>query len=161
MFRLSRMTDYGIVLMTQLARRGATRSARDVAAATHIPHPVASKLLKQLAREGLLVSQRGPGGGFGLARSASQISVAQMIAALEGPIGLTECSAHPGACVQEPACHIREPWQRINRVVHDALDHVSLEDLAHPVSGSVTAFFDLRSNRGEPDPASRQSSRIS
>jgi FeS assembly SUF system regulator len=148
MFRLSRMTDYGIVLMTQLARRSATRCARDVAAAAHIPHPVASKLLKQLAREGLLVSQRGPGGGYGLARDASQISVAEMVAALEGPIGLTECSAHPGACVQESACHVREPWQRINRVVRDALEHVTLADLANPAAIPVIAHFDPSGRSG-------------
>ena len=150
MFRLSRMTDYGIVLMTQLARRGATRSARDVALAAQIPHPVASKLLKQLAREGLLVSQRGPGGGYGLARAASQISVAEMVTALEGPIGLTECTVHPGACLQEPACHVREPWQRINRAVRDALAHVSLAELAQPANSPVTALFDLRPRGAEP-----------
>jgi FeS assembly SUF system regulator len=150
MFRLSRMTDYGIVLMTQLARRGAKRSARDVADAAHIPHPVAAKLLKQLAREGLLVSQRGPGGGYGLARDAARISVAEMVAALEGPIGLTECSAHPGACVQESACHVREPWQRINRAVRDALEHVSLADLARPPSDNVIAYFEFDRGGGSP-----------
>lgn len=161
MFRLSRMTDYGIVLMTHLACRGATRSARNVADATHIPHPVASKLLKQLVRKGLLVSQRGPGGGYGLARQASHISVAQMVAALDGPIGLTECSAHPGACLQESACHVREPWQHINRVVRDALEHVSLEDLARPAAGGVTALFQLRTGASEPSAPAPSTSRYS
>ncbi len=161
MFRLSRMTDYGIVLMTQLACRGSTRSAREVADATHIPHPVASKLLKQLVREGLLVSQRGPGGGYGLAREASRISVAQMVAALEGPIGLTECSAHPGACLQESACHVREPWQRINRAVRDALEHVTLEELARPNPGHLSALFALDTKRSEPGTPSDSNPRYS
>jgi FeS assembly SUF system regulator len=128
------MTDYGIVLMTRLAEseRGSVHNAREMAEQTQVPHPVASKLLKSLAREGLLVSQRGARGGYGLARAPEEISVAELIAVLEGPIGLTECSAHPGQCAQEPACHVREPWQRINRVVRDALARVTLADLARP-----------------------------
>ena len=55
-----------------------------------------------------------------------------MITALEGPIGLTECTVHPGECAQEPSCHVREPWQRINEVVRRALSDVSLADLAQP-----------------------------
>ena len=134
MFRLSRMTDYGIVLMTHLAESdpGSIHNARELALHTQVPHPVASKLLKSLAREGLLASQRGARGGYSLARAPERISVAALITALEGPIGLTECSAHPGQCAQEPSCHVREPWQRINRVVSDALAHVTLADLARP-----------------------------
>lgn len=134
MFRLSRMTDYGIVLMTHLAESdpGSLHNARELALRTQVPHPVASKLLKSLAREGLLASQRGARGGYSLARAPEQISVADLIAVLEGPIGLTECSAHPGQCAQEPSCHVREPWQRINRVVSDALARVTLADLARP-----------------------------
>jgi FeS assembly SUF system regulator len=133
LFRLSRMTDYGIVLMTHLAEspRGSLHNARELAERTGVPHPVASKLLKSLAREGVLASQRGARGGYSLARPPEQISVADLLAVLEGPIGLTECSAHPGQCAQEPSCHVREPWQRINRVVRDALAHVTLADLAH------------------------------
>lgn len=137
MFRLSRMTDYGIVLMTELAEQAgagddAPRNARDVADGTQVPHPVASKLLKALAREGLLTSQRGSKGGYALARAPERITVAEMIAALEGPFGLTECTVHPGACSQESSCHVRQPWQRINRVVHEALAGVTLADLAQP-----------------------------
>jgi FeS assembly SUF system regulator len=131
--RLSRLTDYGIVLMAHLAGRpGGTHNAREVAADTQLPAPVVSKILKQLAREGLLVSHRGAKGGYGLARRPDQISAAEIITALEGPIGLTECSVHPGQCMQEASCHVREPWQRINGVVRQALARVTLEELAEP-----------------------------
>jgi FeS assembly SUF system regulator len=136
MIRLSRLSDYGIVLMALLAGRagadGAPHAAREVAAQAHLPLPVVSKVLKALARRGLLVSHRGAKGGFSLARPPEQITAAEMIAALEGPIGLTECAAHPGACVQEASCHVREPWQRINAAVRRALAEVTLADLVPP-----------------------------
>lgn len=132
MFRLSRLSDYGIVLMAQLAShgQGAASSAREMAAEAQLPLPVVSKVLKALAREGLLDSHRGSKGGYTLARPAKAISTAEMITALEGPIGLTECTVHPGQCVQEASCHVREPWQHINSVVRQALGRVTLADLA-------------------------------
>lgn len=134
MIRLSRITDYGIVLMVYLARQGSesTLNARDLAAGAELPLPVVSKVLKSLARHGLLVSQRGSKGGYTLARPAEEISVPEMISAVEGPISLTECTIHPGACSQELSCHVREPWQRINAAVHGALEKISLADLAAP-----------------------------
>ncbi len=134
MIRLSRTSDYGIVLMAHLAgcRGRAPHNAREVAADSGLPLPMVSKILKALAREGLLVSHRGAKGGFSLARPPEEISAAEMITALEGPIGLTECTVHPGHCVQEPSCHVREPWQRINAVVRQALIDVTLADLARP-----------------------------
>jgi FeS assembly SUF system regulator len=130
--RLSRLSDYGIVLMAYLAEQPADAqlSARGIAAGTRLPLPVVSKILKALAREGLLLSQRGPRGGYALARRPDRITVAEMITALEGPIGLTECTMHPGQCVQEARCHVRKPWQQINHIVRSALAGVTLAQLA-------------------------------
>jgi FeS assembly SUF system regulator len=145
MFRLSRLTDYGIVLMAHLAARdeGAPHNAREVAVETKLPLPAVSKVLKCLAREGLLESHRGAKGGYGLARSPEEITVPEMIAALEGPISLTECATHVGACAQEPTCHVREPWQRINSAVHTALDRITLADLVAPRSGAIVPLASL------------------
>ena len=134
MIRLSRVSDYGIVLMAHLAgcTDRAPHNAREAAADSGLPLPMVSKILKARAREGLLVSHRGAKGGYSLARPPEEISAAEMITALEGPIGLTECTVHPGHCVQEPSCHVREPWQRINAVVRQALVDVTLADLARP-----------------------------
>jgi len=133
MIRLSRVTDYGIVVMARLAsgEDAGAESARELAEDTHLPAPMVSKILKSLAREGLLVSQRGAKGGYSLARPADEITAAEMIAALEGPIGLVECTMHPGQCPQESSCHVREPWQRINDAVRLALENVTLADLAN------------------------------
>jgi FeS assembly SUF system regulator len=135
-FRISRLTDYGIVIMAHLAdcQDDTTHNARELALQTRLPSPVVSKILKLLTRAGLLISQRGSKGGYNLARSAAEISVVEMITALEGPVGITECTIHPGACAQESSCHVRDPWQRINGAVHAALDNVTLADLARPMA---------------------------
>jgi FeS assembly SUF system regulator len=145
MIRLSRITDYGIVLMAHLAEcaEGSPHNAREVAARTRLPLPVVSKVLKALARAGLLVSHRGAKGGYGLARPPASITVPEMIAALEGPIALTECAQHPGACSQEPRCHVREPWQRISRVVQGALSRITLADLVSPPRSNIVPLASL------------------
>ena len=145
MIRLGRLTDYGIVLMAHLADAGeGPHAARDLAAETRLPLPAVSKLLKMLTREGLLASSRGAKGGYQLARPASEITVPEMIEALEGPIALTDCTLHEGACSQESSCHVRTPWQRINRAVHDALARIRLSDLAGSgLSGAIIPLASL------------------
>ena len=131
MLRISRLTDYGIVLLAHLAQNGngSPHNARQLAEQSDLPLPAVSKILKTLTHEGLLVSQRGAKGGYGLARDAGDISVAEIIVALEGPIALTECTLGPGHCDQEVSCMTRLPWQRINLAVQEALARVSLAEL--------------------------------
>ena len=135
MIRLSKLADYGIVIMTSLARQpGRHRNAPEVAAQSHIPQPMASKILKALARAGLLVSQRGAKGGYGLARPAEAISVAEVIAALDGPIALTACIEDgPGGCEIESLCPARANWQRINDAIRTALDDISMAEMAQAI----------------------------
>ncbi len=132
MLRMSRLTDYGILLLAHLAAGNEQRNARELSEETGLPGPAVSKLLKHLTREGFLESQRGTKGGYALARPAEEISVAAVIDALEGPIALTECSAHPGACEREAHCQVRAPWQRINRAVRHTLEHIHLSELVGP-----------------------------
>ena len=100
-----------------------------MAEATSLPLPVVSKILKSLAQSGLLTSQRGSKGGYSLSRRPEEIDVAEIIAALEGPIALIECSAGPGHCDQETSCPVRDPWQRINQAILETLRHVTLREL--------------------------------
>ena len=132
MLRMSRLTDYGLVLLTHLASEDPQRlhNARELALAAHLPLPVVSKILKALAREGFLVSHRGIKGGYTLARPAADVSVVAVIDALEGPIALTECGV--GSCDREARCAVRAPWQRINRLVRKSLEDVRLSDLVSP-----------------------------
>ena len=135
MIRITRLTDYGIVLLTHFARHPErlTRNAPELAAAAHLPLPTVSKILKILARDGLLVPHRGAKGGFSLARSPQAITVTDIISALEGPIALTECNVH-GAdrCAIESLCPVSTNWRRINRAVLDALGGLTLAEMASP-----------------------------
>ncbi|TAH35940.1 MAG: SUF system Fe-S cluster assembly regulator [Planctomycetota bacterium] len=135
MLRMTRQADYGILMLAQMARepRGHVHSARDLAVAAELPLPTASKILKALARARLLESQRGANGGYRLSRAAAAISVAEVISALEGPIGVTECTAEGlEPCVHERNCLTRSPMHRINSAVRATLQKVSLADVAGP-----------------------------
>ena len=138
LLRLSKITDYGIVLLADLARlpEGASRNARELALRAELPAPVVSKVLKALTREGLLESQRGAKGGYALARPAARISVAAVIDALEGPVAITECALGPAVCSHEGSCSVRDPVHVINGVVREALSTVSLADLIDPAFAS-------------------------
>ena len=131
MFRLNKLTDYGIVLMAHVARgdERMPHTARSLSEATKLPLPTVGKLLRQLSDSGLLSSHRGVKGGYNLARSAEGISVADIILALEGPIGFTECSVVPGLCEMERSCSIKINSQIIGDALRDALEHVMLSNL--------------------------------
>jgi FeS assembly SUF system regulator len=139
MIRMSKMTDYGIVLLSQLARdaAGTTRTARELAEQTRVPLPSVSKVLKELSQAGLLFSHRGSTGGYSLARPAAEVSMAQVITALEGPVAMTECADKDlaGTCELESTCPMRSHWHTINRTIHDALDRLKLSDITHPATG--------------------------
>ncbi len=134
MIRITKLADYGIVLLTNFAtsRTKAVRTARELSVETRIPLPTVSKILKALAREGVLNSHRGVGGGFALARAADQISVAEVITALDGPIAITECLTDESTCGHEPVCTIRTNWDRINKVVREALAGLTIAEMARP-----------------------------
>ncbi len=135
MIRLSKETDYGILLLTYLAGtpEAAVFSARDLASEASMPLPMVSKVLKALARQGVLTSQRGAKGGYALARRPEKISIGQVIAAMEGPVALTECIEHPGDCMQEPTCRVRKNWAKINQRVLASLESITLAEMAVPL----------------------------
>ena len=136
MIRVGKLTDYGLVLMSQIARRPQTElnTARDLAQKCSLPLPTVSKILKVLLQSGLLASHRGIKGGYSLAKPAPQITVAEIIAALEGPIALTECSTDViGLCDFEPRCPIRSNQQIISKAVSGALERLMLADLVQPL----------------------------
>ena len=130
MLRISRLTDYGTVVLAHLAHDDADLiSAAEVANATGIALPTVSKLLKSLAKADLVNSTRGSHGGYQLARDAREISAADVIDALEGPVSITECSAIDSHCDFEDSCNVGGAWQRINVAIRRALDDISLADL--------------------------------
>ncbi|HEX8987293.1 MAG TPA: SUF system Fe-S cluster assembly regulator [Rhodocyclaceae bacterium] len=134
MLRLSKMTDYGTVIMAQMAMRpDEIFSASEIAAAAGLAATTASKILKTLARHQLLRSVRGAKGGYMLARPPERISVAEIIAAMEGAVAVTECGIGPSRCAQEARCPSRNNWRRLNQMVSGMLGGVSLLDMAKPM----------------------------
>ena len=132
MLRISKLTDYAILVMVELTRDGEMLSAHALAERIHVEVPTASKVLKLLSGAGLLDSFRGANGGYRVKRTAGEISVAEVIAAIEGPIAMTECSVEEGLCTQEDNCELRGNWQRISLAVAEALNKVSLAEMGAP-----------------------------
>ena len=143
MIRVTKLADYGILLMTWFAWRQAgptaevvRRSAADLARQTGLPAPTVSKLLRLLGRAELLDAQRGPHGGYRLAREPGEISMADIIAAIEGPIALMACLSDTSPdCEVESLCPTRTNWDRINQAIRAALASISLEEMARPQRG--------------------------
>ena len=130
MLRMSKLTDYGTMVLAQLASSDADwTTTSQVAGATHLGPPTVSKLLKSLVHAGLVVSSRGVQGGYALARPAATISAAQILDALEGPVAITECSSSTGGCDLESYCRVGSAWQRINSSIRKALEGITLADL--------------------------------
>ena len=131
--RLSHLADYAVVLMTAAARRGtgARLSATELASETGVPLPTTQKLMGQLAGCGLLSSARGAAGGFALTRPADEISLADIVEAVEGPIALTMCSdSNNHDCILDKHCRVKPHIGVVGRAVRGALGAVTLTELA-------------------------------
>lgn len=139
MLRITRLSDYAIVVLAAAARGSEpVFSARSAAEQAHLPLPAVKKVLKCLAQHGLVVSQRGTQGGYRLQRPATQIALAEVIEAVEGPFALTDCGHGPGpaskshaedSCEHRDHCSIQTNLQRVNGIVRRALASVTLADL--------------------------------
>ncbi|MDN5871796.1 MAG: SUF system Fe-S cluster assembly regulator [Nitrococcus sp.] len=140
MIRINRETDYGISILTLMARRRQERfNAAELAQWRGLPQPMVSKILKHLARSQILVSYRGVQGGYTLARSPEQISLADIIVALEGPIALTECVVGGAdTCQYGSNCAVSARWRHINQKIRTALEAISLAemDVSEPTGGA-------------------------
>lgn len=156
MFRLNRLTDYAVVVMTQMAHDWRdVRTAPQIAQLIGIPLPTVAKLLSALARGGLVVSQRGAAGGYILSRPPEEIQVAAIIQALEGPIALTACvQGSEEHCEVASICPMQGNWNKVNLAIRTALEEVTLADM--------TPTFDigppLEAAEHSPEPALRKAS---
>jgi FeS assembly SUF system regulator len=153
MLRISKMTDYATVLLARLAASpGRQYNAAQLAELSRLALPTVSKLLKLLHRQGLLTSTRGLHGGYRLARPAADITAAQILDALEGPVALTECSQAQHQCGIESTCGVGRAWQRVNMAIRRALQEITLVELAG-LAGTPVRFAALerRLRGGRPE----------
>jgi FeS assembly SUF system regulator len=149
MLRMTKQADYGVVLLSRMASEPSrVFSTTELADGSRIPAPTVSKILKLLVRGELLRSRRGAKGGYCLSRTPQRISVADIIAALEGPIAITECvDESPAECSQEARCPVRGNWQRINLAIREALESISLADMCR-MQASDLVTLGSRPSRG-------------
>ena len=135
MIRLSKLTDYAIVVMSEMARHvGTVHTVTHLAERTGVPAPTVAKLMKALTPAGLTTSHRGAAGGYALSRAADAISIAEIITALDGPIALTACvEGADSQCGVERLCPMRGGWEKVNRAIRGALEQVTLADMMGPV----------------------------
>jgi FeS assembly SUF system regulator len=140
MIRLTKQADYGILLMTQFARAGSAGvlSASDLANRSGLSLPMVNKTLKLLSKAGLLASTRGVNGGYRMSRDAGAITLEEVIAAVDGPIALTECHDHGGShdCGLSANCPTRLNWGIINDALRDSLSGITLLQMIHPMLGT-------------------------
>jgi FeS assembly SUF system regulator len=133
MLKLSKLTDYATVILSYMAKdKTCVHGALEIAEATGIAQPTASKILKILVKARILASTRGAKGGYALAREPEKITVASVISALEGPIALTECTVSHKGCEQAAGCRIQGNWHLINQKISQALESVTLADMILP-----------------------------
>lgn len=155
MLKMSRLTDYGTGVLGYLASAGnRPHSTNEVAEHTGLPVATVSKVLKLLTRSGLVTSQRGAQGGYLLSRPATEITAAEVIYALEGPVALTACSQLDGSCEVEAHCLVGSAWQRINIAIRAALDEISLAELAN-LTAARQRRIDLRTMVASPGTIAR------
>jgi len=126
--RISKMTDYALVVLSHLATdEASSQSARHIADVSYLPPPTVARLLKQLSRAGLVQAERGVHGGYSLSKHPADVSLAQVLSVFEGPVAVTECATGTGGCFLESRCPTKANWSRLNRVIHQSLESVSLE----------------------------------
>jgi Rrf2 family protein len=143
MLRFTKRADYGLMAIHYIAVNDdlGSVSAKRIAEEFSIPPEIMAKILQRLAKQGLIVSQNGPKGGYGLSRRPAEITVGEVIRALEGPINIVSC-LEDSACPQMERCNLRRPVKKIQAAISQVLDTMSLAELT---SEDVPELFSIKS----------------
>lgn len=135
MLRIGKLTDYALLIMSQMAKEpDSVLSATSLAEALHLTTPTVSKVLKMLSDADLVSSVRGAVGGYHLARAAHKVTVADIISAMEGELAMTECCESTNLCAINTMCTMRENWRKINQMIHSLLNKFTILDMLEPLS---------------------------
>lgn len=149
MIKISKLADYGVVVMAELAGNTHVRmTAANIAGHTKLPEPTVAKVLKILARHNLVSSLRGPSGGYQLTGSPDNITVRQIIGALDGPVALTACVGETDqSCELAECCGVFGRWDSVNMAVKNALDGITLADMMGPQNRQTGTVFTNTENK--------------
>lgn len=151
MVRITKLTDYGMVITAYMAEYpNRLFQAKEIAVNTQINPPTVSKILKKLVKHKILVSERGTHGGYFLAIPPEDITIADLVSILEGPIAITECSLGHALCPTEALCSIRAPWQKINQAIVHALESIKLADLVKQAANVQSIQIQWRGEKHGP-----------
>lgn len=135
MLRISKLTDYAFIILSCMAfDKEQITSAAWIAHKTHLSLPTVSKLLKILAEKGMVLSFRGQDGGYKLAKNSTEITVAEIVSAIEGGLAMTECCASENACALDSLCTIKENWRIVNEMIFSVLAGLTLHDMIRPLA---------------------------
>lgn len=149
MLRISKLTDYAIILMVYIGKNSEkTHQANELANTTNLASPTVAKLLKILTKAQLLTSTRGAAGGYKLGRDISDISIADIINTIEGPIGLTQCSVQEQLCEIANLCNLKQPWMQINNIILKTMQSYKLKQLINETSISPKTNINLKTSIG-------------
>lgn len=157
MFKVNKLTDYATVVLVDMAASAAVRPTQAISDHTGIPLPTVAKLMKHLVKSGLVVSHRGVRGGYSLSRPADQMTIADVIEAVEGPIALTSCvDTSAEQCCYEPSCPASGKWNRVNLAVTTALRNLTLAEMIDDLQGAPPMDFikpeDSKASPAVPSP---------
>jgi FeS assembly SUF system regulator len=147
MLRISKLTDYATVILSYLALEpNQAMSAAQIAKAVHLSLPTASKILKILGESQMVTSFRGANGGYQLARPAAEITIAEVVAAIEGNPAITECCSETSLCALDSLCAIKDNWKIVNNVIMRALADLTLADMMRPMKGQTWKGIPIKIN---------------
>lgn len=137
MLKINKLTDYASLILGRLAAKYPEFiSAQDIAEMTTLPYPTVSKILKMLSRENILTSNKGINGGYQFSRPPEMITLADLIKAMEGQKALTECGVSLGTCQFEKACTARHKWNKVDQLIFETLDKISIAEFSEPANES-------------------------
>ena len=148
MLRIGKLADYGLLIADCLANTSDQLTTEGIIQHTGLPEATVRKLLRQLVESGLVSSRRGLKGGYRLSREPERISVAELIAAIEGPIGLTECTHDDSSCSLTPSCGQRSNWHIITDLINRQLNTITLADMCGDLSHGGGSRIPLTSIAG-------------
>jgi FeS assembly SUF system regulator len=136
LLRVSKLTDYAVVVLSRLEAEGGVQTAPGIAASTGLGEPTVAKVLKMLAQAGLVEGLRGARGGYRLARPLASLGLSEVIVAIDGPIALTACvDGTLGQCEAEHVCPVRGRWDPVNAAIREALTAITVSEIATPRCG--------------------------